>query len=424
MKKFKFLVTFGIKKRIARKAFVIANVVIFVIMLGIINIPAIIELFSDGSDETEMVSVSVVNNTEEADLAGTLQVLFNQPYGETPLYEVSAYDGASFDPDAFWEDSKSADITLVFSGDFKAPSVDIYAKEDGHSYMLSRQIELLVTASQIPDYSPPLFTEHFAPDYEDPDQRIMASSVLTALLIPLFLLVTMGTQFVGVDIIEEKSTKAIETIIASVPARIHFFSKIVAAIAFILIQSVLLLAYGAIGSLVAGAAATQLAGLTGEISLLSYLGEMFPNWRIILFMALLFMVGGTVLYLVIAAFFASMATTQEDYQQFQSPLMMLLVAAFSVGIFAPTAGAYGFLRVMAFIPLFTPIVAPVAFASGAMTLLQTIIAFVAVVIFTAVLAYLVTPVYKVAILSYDQTRLFSRIGSYIRKGFNKNKKPE
>jgi ABC-2 type transport system permease protein len=424
MKKFKFLVSFGIKKRIARKAFVIANVVIFVLMLGVINIPAIIALFSDDDETAEMITIQVVDETGQDNLAATLNTIFNMPYGDEPRYEVTGLETTAFVPEAFWEEEDGKDVTIVFTGDFKAPDVDIYSKQDGISAMLFSQIELLVTASQIEDYRPPVFTEHFAPDYEDPEARMLASSVLTALLVPLFLLVTMGTQFVGVDIIEEKSTKAIETIIASVPAKIHFFSKITAAILFIMIQSLLLLSYGAIASLVAGAASSGLAGLPGGTSLLSYLGEMFPNWRLILFVTLMFMIGGTVLYLVIAAFFASMATTQEDYQQFQSPLMLTLVAAFYIGIFAPTAGAYGFLKVMAFVPIFTPIVAPVAYASGAMTLAETAIAFVVVSGVTVLAVYLVAPVYKVAILSYDQTKVFSRIGAYIKKGFQSKKKTD
>jgi len=41
---------------------------------------------------------------------------------------------------------------------------------------------------------------------------------------------------------------------------------------------------------------------------------------------------------------------------------------------------------------------------------------------TVLAVYLVAPVYKVAILSYDQTKVFSRIGAYIKKGFQSKKK--
>jgi len=241
----------------------------------------------------------------------------------------------------------------------------------------------------------------------------------------MFILLTMATQFVGVEIIEEKSTKAIETIIASVPAKIHFLSKITASIFFVIIQGLLVIVYSTIGSLIGGASTNSGLNLpTNESSLIAYLGEIFPNWPLILMFTLLFMVIGTLFYLVLAALFASMATTQEDYQQFQSPLMLMLVAGFYITIFAPMAGGESFMKIMSFVPIFTPIVAPVAYASGVMTGWEALIALVVVSLFLVGALYIVSPIYKVAILSYDQTKFFKRIKDYIQKAFPKQNKPK
>jgi len=80
------------------------------------------------------------------------------------------------------------------------------------------------------------------------------------------------------------------------------------------------------------------------------------------------------------------------------------------------------MKVMAFVPIFTPIVAPVAFASGILSLFEAIIALVVVVLIFILSLYVVAPVYKVAILSYDQTKFFSRIKNYFKKAFTKNGK--
>ncbi len=93
----------------------------------------------------------------------------------------------------------------------------------------------------------PPTTETFLPqDYEDPVINEIISGLSSVFTLPLFLILTFGIQFVGVDIIEEKSSKAIETIISSVKASIHFLSKIIASLIFILIQSILLVIYGLI----------------------------------------------------------------------------------------------------------------------------------------------------------------------------------
>ena len=287
------------------------------------------------------------------------------------------------------------------------------------------QIELQLISYQLGGaYERPIFTTVLAPDYEDPEAGMMVGSIASLLILPLFILVTMATQFVGVDIIEEKSTKAIETIIASVPANIHFLSKIVSSIFFVIIQGGLVLFYGLLASLVSKlfASSPAINLPTGQTSLLGYLAEILPNWPVLLLMTMLFMVLGTLFYLVIAALFASMAVTQEDYQQFQSPLMLMLLGGFYIGIFAPMAGGESFMRIMAFVPIFAPMVAPVAIAGGSMTILQGVIALIVMIAFLAVTVYFVSPVYKVAILNYDQTKFFKRVGDNFKKAFQKSKK--
>jgi ABC-2 type transport system permease protein len=162
----------------------------------------------------------------------------------------------------------------------------------------------------------------------------------------------------------------------------------------------------------------------GEGSLLDYLGQILPNWPILLLMTILFIIVGTLFYLVVAALFASMAVTQEDYQQFQSPLMLMLLGGFYIGIFAPMAGGEGFMKIMAFVPIFAPMVAPVALAGGSMTILQGVIALIVLIAFLAVMVYFASPVYKVAILNYDQTKFFKRVGDNFKKAFHRSKKTE
>lgn len=417
MKKFKYLVKYGLKKRVWRKAFLISNIVIAVLLIAIINIPSIVSLFSsDNQDQT--IHINVINETTESNLVADLSARLNAPFGGTNPYELTAIDKSAFDEDAFWQDS-NVDITIDFSGTIADPAITIYNKKPNEYNYLSSQINLQFINYQITNYEPANISQVFAPNYEDPNQQAEISSLSSMLVLPMFILIVMATQFVGVDIIEEKSTKAIETIIASVPAKIHFLSKITASIIFVVIQGVLTIGYAAIASLI-GKLGSETSAITlpaGTTSLLSYLSDMIPNWPIVLLMSLLFMIAGTMFYLVIAALFASMAVTQEDYQQFQTPLMLTLLAAFYIGIFAPLAGGYSFIKVMAFIPIFTPILAPIALASGVFTVWQALIALVGVSLFLVAGLYIVAPIYRVAILSYDQTKFGTRVKNYFKKAF-------
>ncbi|AUD64950.1 hypothetical protein BK011_04380 [Tenericutes bacterium MZ-XQ] len=423
MKKFKFLVKYGLKKRVGRKAFVIANIIIAILFVAIVNLPTIIGWFGSNDEEITNVYIDVYNETEVDGIASDLSDMLNAPFDNYDFYVLNDQEN-SLNVDSFWEDYE-VNVALVVTGTVNQPVINIYTKNPEYNQTIMGQIELLMINYQIEDYQSPQFVTNLAPDYENPEEEAALSSLMSILVLPLFILITMATQFVGVDIIEEKSTKAIETIIASVPAKIHFLSKITASILFVLIQGALILVYGGIAAIIGNFSqemSTPLAGAGIDVHLLKYLGDLIPNWPLVLMIAMLFVVIGTLFYLVISALFASMAVTQEDYQQFQSPLMLMLLGGFYIGIFAPMAGGFGFMKVMAFVPIFTPMVAPVAYASGVMTLLEAIIALVIMIAVLIGSLYVVAPVYKVAILSYDQTKFMKRVKSYFKKGLANNHK--
>ena len=77
------------------------------------------------------------------------------------------------------------------------------------------------------------------------------------------------------------------------------------------------------------------------------------------------------------------------------------------------------MKAMAFVTIFTPIVAPIAYASGIMSFGEALIALVIIILFLGLSLYIVSPVYRVAILSYDQTKFSQRIKNYFKKGFVK-----
>lgn len=413
MKKFKFLVKYGLLKRIKRRAFVISNIVIFLLLTVIINIPAIIGAINSG-DELSSLHVTVYNQTSETTLITDLSDRLN--LGLDNNFYIITENTDTFNADTFWADSDQDIVLAIESTDM----ISIYSKYPDYNQYLANQIELLFIDYQIPGYQAPTFMPYYPSDYEDPEQSALVSSISSLLVLPLFILITMATQFVGVDIIEEKSTKAIETIIASVPAKTHFLSKITAAISFVLIQGGLILIYGFIATLLFGNnAATGTSEFGDTANLLAYIGQMLPNWQLLLVFSLAFMVVGTLFYLTFSAMFASMAVTQEDYQQFQAPIMMTLLVGFYIAIFSGMAGGQMILKIATFIPLFTPIVAPVAYASGALSTVEALIALLVIIVFFIGSLYIVSPVYRVAILNYDQTKFGKRIKGYFHKAFHK-----
>lgn len=407
MKKLKFLIAFGLKKRILKKSFLISNIIIGLLTIVIINLPTIIGLFDNDNDPT--VQIAYITDHETLPYISALSITLNEGLEE----DIFIFTEGSLELKDTFFDQQLYDILLVLNSEESSINIQMFRFNTTHDTAILQTIQLLDVINQNQNYIPPT-TETFLPqDYEDPVINEIISGLSSVFTLPLFLILTFGIQFVGVDIIEEKSSKAIETIISSVKASIHFLSKIIASLIFILIQSVLLITYGFIGSAI-GNQSSSVTGITTE-SLTEVFVQYFPNWQSILMITTLFIFIGAMLYLVIAALTASIATTQEDYQTFQGPIMILLVIGFYISLFASAAGGDTILKVASFIPFFAPMTVPIAYASGLLSNIEVILALLTLLISTGIVIVLVTPIYKVAILSYEQTKLFKRLKFYIQK---------
>ena len=407
MKKLKFLILYGLKKRLLKKSFLISNIIIGLLTILIINLPTIIGLFEN--DDDAFVRIAYVVDEASLGYISQLDETLNQGLEEDIFIFYETQESMK---DTFFEQNEY-DILLMIQSDNGRLNLDLYLFETAYDTVITQTIQFLDVFSQNQAYVPPVIDSFLPDDYEDPFINEIISGISSVFTLPLFLIMTFGIQFVGVDIIEEKSSKAIETIISSVKANIHFLSKIIASLIFITIQSLLLIIYGSIGTLIGN----QTSSVTGvsTASLTEVFVEFFPNWQGILIVTASFIFVGALLYLVIAALTAAISTTQEDYQTFQGPIMIMLVIGFYISIFASAAGGDTLLRIASFIPFFAPMTAPVAFAAGLLTPLEVILALLILIITTIGVIVLVTPIYKVAILSYEQTKLFKRLKTYFIK---------
>lgn len=404
MKKLKFLIQYGITKRLFKKSFIISNIIIGLLTILIVNIPNIIRVFD--AEDTQVYHIEVLESNLESSLYESFVLVLDAQY-----YDVNLID--TFDQDTFFEQT-DIDMTILLTQIDGALQVELYRFDTSQDQVILQTIQYLDLMGQYDQYEAPVINTFLPEDYEDPIIAEIMSGISTIFVLPLFLLMTFAIQFVGVDIIEEKSSKAIETIISSVKASTHFISKIVSSLVFITIQALLLVVFGLLGNFISSL--FNNASSDGELaSLLDILDIYFPNFGLILMFSILFIIVGAITYLVIAAVIAASATTQEDYQQFQAPIMITLVIGFYIGIFASTAGAENILKIAAFIPFFAPMTAPTAYALGAMTAFEMVISFLILIGTALLMIWILGPIYKVAILSYDQTKLIQRLKTYFKK---------
>ena len=397
-------------------------------MMVLLNLPNIIAFFDNGS--TRATTILVFDETNKGldvkqtlneqskritDLVPGVSLNFEETDYYMVLDEVD-YQGSDAIIHLYLvEDNLKADFyKLNLDGISESVIIQALTQLKYEMWVIDKTPEEI---NLVGDFLSPLNYEIIF-DGQDNTTRDMILSVLSMLIsIPIFLLLIMSVQFVGVDIIEEKSTKAIEYVMSTIPPQTHFMTKILSAFTFLIVQALLIFLYGLIGGLIS----TQILGASGSgLSINEIIGQFTETDAAIigsvlnalptaLFVTLTFTVVGGLFFMIFMATLASMSTSMEDYQSFQSPFMFVMVIGFYMSIFSIYMGDAIFLKVVAFIPLFSPIVVPTLFMSGVFSAVEAFIAFIILLASTVGIYYLLQPVYKASILSYDQSSFFKRI---------------
>lgn len=427
MSKFKYLLSYGVRRRIGTKSFYIANIIIFLAILVIMNIPNIVAFFDDGEASKEIIYV--VDDTEKGlDSLSILESSTEAFIAMIPGANISYLLITDFDSNQIEYGSSKAIVHLKAVGDVL--QVDLYKNglDPLNETLLLQSLTVLKTQvwavgktqaelELINDFNAPLQYEVFTQDEDTTTRDLILSVISMFISIPIFIMLIMSVQFVGIDIIEEKSTKAIEYVMSTVPPQTHFMTKILASFIFLVVQALLIFTYG----IIAGFLSTKILGATNSQMSVSQLIGMLTDTDsgiissvlqalpFALLITLLFMIMGGLFFMIFMATLASMSTTMEDFQSFQSPFMLTMVIGFYASIFSIYMGDSIVLKVIAYIPLFSPMVVPTLYMSGTLGLIDVILTLVLLIGSTVGIYYLLTPVYKASILSYDQSPFLKRI---------------
>lgn len=417
MSKFKYLINFQLKKRFKSKAFLITNIIVFVLLLLITNLGHIIKAFDKGEAN---VTVSVYNETDDVEIISKLTELENslssESMGKIFFTEILEFDENNNDKQNVLVVIKESDI---LTAKIYNPSINITKRTQLQNFLTQLKYEYLLegklTTEEIKALQVPIELK-----FEEEDKGEIAKQILSLismfLSIPIFILITFATQYVGGSIIEEKSTKAIEYLIANVSPKQHFFSKLLTSFVFLVVQMLLMVLYSVIGGIIStfffGGGANAELGMTLSQGLGIPIGDVQEILRLlplaIIFIILFAGLGG-LLFMVIMAFLASISNSNEDYQTFQSPLMILMLGGFYGAIFGSMAGPNLFVKILGYIPFFSPFMAPGLYLAGIYHWYEIIISLVLLVATTFLAYKLIMPAYKTSILSYDTDKFFKRI---------------
>ena len=423
MNKLCFLTKYSLGKKIKSKWFIVVNIIILLVISALINMDSIIKLF--GGDFNNNEEILVIDNIGVLETFKDIYAINNEYLKSETKYSIEEYKEGY---DSAIEEIKDTDKILIVidkdDNNYITSKLITNSSMDTITYtIISNTLDSVKREEVLKSYNitnemyekieSKVEVERIILDSENTDDNMLTNLVVTIITMPFFFLTVYLVQMIGAEINEEKSTKSMEIIISNVSAKTHFISKIISSNVFVLIQGALLLIYCIIGIIIRyfinGSIINSLpVELTTLGSTLSSSGIM-DNIKIALPLMLLLLIITLFAYSIVSGVLASVTTNMEDYQQIQTPIVLILLAGFYLSSLASIFKGSIFIKVASYIPFISSLLAPTMYALGEFSLFDMLISILLMVVTILLLMKYGFRIYKVGILNYSDNNLWKKI---------------
>lgn len=435
--KLMFLIGEGIKRKVNTKTFKIVNIILILAIPILINIDTIIKFFGGDFDTATEVYINDETNNLYDTFINTFEQTESFTISQTDI-EFKKLEESKEDLENDIKKDESKNIILTIKSDEEnILTAELTAYDEIDSGLEQRILNTLNTIRMnIAIQQSNISAEELAniyksveiskvmlnTEYDEAAENIKTFSytLIPIFIIPFFLIVIFVIQMIGAEINEEKTSKSMEIIISSVSPKTHFISKMVTVNAFVLLQSILMLIYGAIGliirSKINGTGIIESFGINlnqvGEmISASSLLQEVILALPLIIILLVLSIIA----YSLLAGILASMTTSIEDYQQLQTPMMILIMVGYYLALMASGFENATFITVFSIVPFISALLAPVLLIMGQIGITEIIISIVLLIIVIGLFFKYGIRVYKVGILNYSTSKLWAKLFKAMRQ---------
>lgn len=427
--KLNYLIGMSLNRKIKTKWFLVANIIIAIVIVGVINIDSIITFF--GGDFSSAQKVYVIDNTDKS--YDILEEQLNASGLEIVDSDTKKFDVEKTDKTAneiIEEDKKSIVIELN-----ESETNELKAKIISQSFIEAIDYQLITNAltntkvslnilssdisiEEINKLYEPIEIEreilNESEKSEDENTNIIMTTVFPVIILPFFMLSIFLVQMIGAEVNDEKTTRGMEIIISNVSPKTHFASKVIAGNLFVLIQGILLVLFATIGffvrklvggSNIANGLGTEVSNVINDI-LSSSLGSQLIY---IIPLVLILMILTFIAYSLMAGVLASMTTNTEDFQQLQTPIMIISLVGYYLAMMASVFNGALFIKIFAFIPFISAILAPSLLILGQIGIFQMIISILIMILTNYLLIKYGMRIYKVGILNYSSKGLWKKM---------------
>jgi ABC-2 type transport system permease protein len=395
--------------RVRSRLFQIATLVVALVGIGIALIPLGMQAL--GFDEASQVSIYASSpDTEQgaAALAGTLNgladgvsnieatVVTDPEAARTDVQEGTSSGLVTIDRDA------SGSLTFdLYTGEGPTSTV-VYTVTAAASQVAvaDRLVQAGVDPGQVGEiFAPTEFNvTPVDPGSVDPEEAFGPRYLLaTVLVILMFMAVIMYGQWVASSVIEEKASRVMELLITAATPRQLLFGKVLGSGGAGLTQYIVIVGAALLGLFLQEPLSRLLLGETGGSGIDVQGLDLY-----VLIVVGLFFVGGFGLYASLYAALGSTASRQEEIQTISGPMVIIGMAGYFAAFFALTQPDADWVRVLSFVPFFSPYLIPTRLILGSIAPWEIGLALVFLVLGVLLALWVAARVYSAGVLLYGQ----------------------
>lgn len=428
LKKFGFLVYYGLKKRIWTKAFLIANIIIFLLSLFITVLP---NFFKETIESEYKISI-VINKDDPKVIENSKKIIEDNNKSDNIYYKYKIAEIIRDEKQATVENqldrlTKESNYRaiLIFTvgdqvdyHDLKLDVVHTNLFKKNNVENLKEHFKSLILKINNKTTNPYLNIETKSVTYKKEARKQTAKIVALVILLTTTFTIMLLSNMLGTEIIKEKETKAVEIILTSITPKIHFLSKITSLLLFLLFQVALIFINFSITALLLGKGVSE---SQVDLTQLPILSDNLLSSTIIFMLGFGFI--GLITMLFLTGIIASMSNNFEEYQSAITPISFLtFIPAYLVFFLIEQTNFLSeiTLKIFSYVPIFSTFIAPVTYFAGLITWYEALISLILSILFLVGLIFIFSPVYKKNILNYSKSKFLSKMTSFFKfkKGNN------
>ena len=183
---------------------------------------------------------------------------------------------------------------------------------------------------------------------------------------------------------------------------------------FVIFQGILLILYAGIGFgiryLLTNGSITSGAGEeVGKIISSINLSGIGSSLLYIVPLTLVLMLITFVAYSLLAGILASMTTNAEDFNQLQTPIMLISLAGYYLAMMAGVFKGALFIRILSYVPLISAILSPSLLVLGQIGIIDVFISIILAIVLIYLLIKYGLRIYKIGILNYSSKDLWKKM---------------